>query len=77
MTDETKKQSKGIVGHAAGCQCGCGPKPQATLVEGEKVASEKLAREAVIRARNKRVREPSHVHGPNSAPAFTDHSGEL
>jgi hypothetical protein len=43
----------------------------------ENAASEQLAREAVIRARNKRVREPSHVTGPDSDPPFTDHSGAL
>ena len=84
MTDEITRQSKGIVAHGSGCQCGCGPKPQTTVAEDEKAASEKLAREEVIRAReevirarNKRVREPSHVPGPDSDPPFTDHSGAL
>jgi hypothetical protein len=77
MTEETTRQSKGTVGHASGCQCGCGSEPQATVAIDEKAASEKLAREEVIRARNKRVREPSHVHGPDNEPPFTDHSGAL
>ena len=77
MTDEITRQSKGTVAHGSGCQCGCGPKPQTTVAEDEKAASEKLAREEAIRARNKRVREPSHVPGPDNAPPFTDHSGAL
>jgi len=43
----------------------------------EKAVSEQLAREEVIRARNKRVRAPSTVPGPDSDPPFTDHSGAL
>ena len=77
MTEETAGQSKGTEGHASGCQCGCGTKPQATVAKTRSAASERLAREEVIRARNKRVREPSHVHGPDSEPPFTDHSGQL
>ena len=77
MTEETTRLSEGTVGHAQGCQCGCGTKPQPAVPEDEKATRERLAREEVIRARNKRVREPSHVIGPDSEPPFTDHSGQL
>jgi len=77
MAEETTVQMQGGEGHATGCQCGCGSKPQNTVAIDEKAANEKLAREAVIRARNKSVREPSHVIGPDSDPPFTDHSGQL
>jgi hypothetical protein len=52
-------------------------KPRTHVIEDEKAASDKLAREAVIRARNKKLREPSHAHGPDRTPPFTNHSGEL
>jgi hypothetical protein len=77
MAEETTRESKGIVSHGNGCLCGCKTKPQATVTEDETATTERLAREEVIRARNKRVREPSHVHGPDSEPPFTDHSGQL
>jgi len=77
MSEEATVQTQGGEGHASGCQCGCGSKPQTTVTIDEKAASEQLAREAVIRARNKRVREPSHAIGPDSDPPFTDHSGQL
>jgi hypothetical protein len=77
MTEETARQSQGQEGHASGCQCGCGTKPQPAIPEDEKATKERLAREEAIRARNKRVREPSHVPGPDNAPPFTDHSGAL
>ena len=77
MTEETTRQSKGIEGHAGGCQCGCETKPQATVAEDEKATRERLTREEVVRARNKRVRAPSTAPGPDSDPPFTDHSGAL
>ena len=77
MPEEAAVKMQGGEGHATGCQCGCGSKPQTTVDIDEKAASEQLAREAVIRARNKRVREPSHVPGPDSEPPFSDHSGQL
>jgi hypothetical protein len=77
MAEESTRQSKGTVGHATGCTCGCETKPQATVTEDEKATSERLAREEVIRARNKRVREPSTVPGQDTVPPFTDHSGAL
>ncbi len=77
MTEESTRQSKGTVGHTSGCQCGCGTKSQAPVTEDEKATSERLAREEVIRARNKRVREPSTDPGQDTVPPFTDHSGAL
>ncbi len=77
MAEETTRGSKGIVSHGNGCQCGCKTKPQATVTEEETATTERLAREQEIRDRNKRVREPSHVQGPDSNPPFTDHSGVL
>jgi hypothetical protein len=77
MTEETAGQSQGHEGHGSGCQCGCNSKPQATVPVDEKAVTEQLAREEVIRARNKRVRAPSTVPGPDSDPPFTDHSGAL
>ncbi len=77
MTEETTRQSKGTVGHASGCQCGCGSESQAPVAIDEKATSERLAREEVIRARNKRVREPSTDPGQDTVPPFTDHSGAL
>jgi hypothetical protein len=77
MTEETAGQSQGHEGHGSGCQCGCGSKPQTTVAKDEKAASEQLARDEVIRARNKKVRAPSTLPGPDSAPPFTDHSGAL
>ena len=55
--------------HGSGCQCGCGPKPQAPVVDDEKAA-----REEVERARNKRVRAPRSAPGPGGPPPFSDHS---
>ena len=45
----------------------------------EEIRSEQVVRDEdeLVRARNKRVREPSHVIGPDSEPPFTDHSGQL
>jgi hypothetical protein len=77
MTEETAGQTQTREGHGSECQCGCNSKPLAAVPVDEKAASEQLAREEVIRARNKRVREPSHVPGPDSDPPFTDHSGAL
>jgi hypothetical protein len=77
MTEEAAGQTQGREGHGSGCQCGCNSKPQNTVALDEKAASEQLDREEVTRARNKRVRAPSTIPGPDSDPPFTDHSGAL
>jgi len=63
--------------HGSGCGCGCGSKPQTPVAADEKAASDQAARDEVVRARNKRVRAPSSVPGPDIAPPFSDHSGSL
>jgi hypothetical protein len=72
MLDETAVQSEQTGEHAGGCQCGCGSKTQAPLA-----VAEQAARDEVIRARNKRVREPSHVPKTEGEPPFSNHSGQL
>ena len=75
MMEETAAQ--GHEGHGSGCQCGCGSKSPTKVAVDEKAAKEQLAREEAIRARNKSVRAPSTVPGPDSPPPFSDHSGSL
>ena len=77
MSEETVKQSARENEHGSGCGCGCGSKPQTPTAVDEKAASEQAAREEVIRARNKSVREPRSAPGPGSPPPFSDHSGQL
>ena len=43
----------------------------------EEIRSEQAARDEEVRARNKRVRAPRSAPGPDSPPAFSDHSGQL
>jgi hypothetical protein len=77
MFEETAGRSEQHNEHGSGCGCGCGSKPQTPAATNEKAAREQLAREEVIRARNKRVRSPRSAPGPDSPPAFSDHSGSL
>ena len=77
MAEETAVPSQKHEGPGRECQCGCNSKPQATVPVDEKAASERLAREEVIRARNKKLRTPSTIPGPDSAPPFSHHSGAL
>jgi hypothetical protein len=77
MSEETAKQSELHNEHGSGCGCGCGTRPLTPVATDEKAASEQAARDEVIRARNKSVREPRSAPGPGGPPAFSDHSGSL
>jgi hypothetical protein len=43
----------------------------------EEIRSEQVVRDELVRARNKRVRAPNSTPGPDGAPPFSDHSGQL
>jgi hypothetical protein len=77
MSEETVKQLEVHNDHGSGCGCGCGSQPLTPAAADEKTASEQAARDEVVRARNKRVREPRSAPGPGGPPAFSDHSGSL
>jgi hypothetical protein len=75
MFEETTEQSGRHNEHGNGC--GCGSQPQTPAAADEKAASDQAARDELVRARNKRVRAPNSAPGPDSAPPFSDHSGQL
>jgi len=77
MLEETAGKLEQNQAHSSTSQCGRGAEPPTPVVTDKKEASEKAAREEVVRARNKRVRAPRSAPGAGSPPPFADHSGQL
>ena len=77
MVEELSEQSQLPSDDDSGSRTVRGPEKRTPVVVEEKAASEQVARDELIRARNKRVRAPRSAPGPDSAPPFSDHSGQL
>lgn len=77
MLEETAGQSELPSDDDSGSKSGGGSENRTPVLADEKAASDQAARDEVVRARNKRVRAPRSAPGPDSPPAFSDHSGSL